>query len=159
MRASLARDAIANRLAFQDRQRTLCLHRGELAHEWASLAPGSDCQVSAAHWNRAEQFIRRQQDPLSRSGPHRRARPRPRQSRLGRRDRRRLVAGGDSLHPRGRGQREAVLRGDSVTRVMAPSALAKGRLLDGERSFHSGFAMPGNGAEVGVGAWLQFDHG
>ena len=38
-------------------------------------------------------------------------RPRQRRGRLRRRDRRRLVAGGDPLHPRGRGQREAVLRG------------------------------------------------
>ena len=40
----------------------------------------------------------------------------PRRGRLGRRGRRRLVAGGNPLHPRGRGQREALLRrrlGDS----------------------------------------------
>ena len=36
--------------------------------------------------------------------------PRPRRGRLDRRDRRRLVAGRHPLHPRGRGQREALLR-------------------------------------------------
>ena len=43
-------------------------------------------------------------------GPGRRQGPRQRRGRLRRRDRRRLVAGRHPLHPRGRGQREAVLR-------------------------------------------------
>ena len=37
-------------------------------------------------------------------------RPRPRRGRLDRREGRRLVRGSDPLHPRGRGQREALLR-------------------------------------------------
>ena len=59
---------------------------------------------------RPRRQLRLEQDPLSRPGPGRRQGPRQRRGRLRRRGRRRLVAGRHPLHPRGRGQREALLR-------------------------------------------------
>ena len=62
------------------------------------------------HRLRPRRQLRLGQDPLPRPGTGRLQGPRPRRGRLRRGEGRRLVPGRHPLHPRGRGQREALLR-------------------------------------------------
>ena len=87
-----------------------------------SLIDGFRRDLIAVDRLHARRQLRLEQGPLPGPGPGRRPRPRHAPSRLGRRARRRLVAGRHPLHPRGRGLREARCVGDCVGRALVDRA-------------------------------------